>query len=66
MQWMHYFRNIVTRYRVTIEGWPLTIPFANLSSMSSSFSHLETLLRKWEMGSTFWKKLSKEEYAMLK
>jgi len=40
MQWAHYFRNIVTCYQVAVEGWPTTIPFANLSSASSSLSQL--------------------------
>lgn len=27
MEWKHYWRNIVRRYQVMIEGWPKTIPF---------------------------------------
>ncbi|KAI6029378.1 hypothetical protein BKA83DRAFT_4489339 [Pisolithus microcarpus] len=43
MQWAQYFRNVITRYQVVIEGWPETIPFANLSSTSSSLAQLEAL-----------------------
>ena len=66
MQWSNYFQNIVTPYQVVIEGWPSTVPFMNLSKASSSFSQLEMLLRKWEMGSTHWKELSQEEYESLR
>ena len=66
MQWSHYFQNIITRYQVAIKGWPSTIPFMNLSQASSSFSQLEMLPRKWEMGSTYWKELSLEEYENLR
>jgi len=55
MQWPHYFRNVVSHYHVVIEGWPNGIPFTNLSTISSSLTQLETLLRKWEMGITYWK-----------
>ncbi|KAI5986623.1 hypothetical protein EDD15DRAFT_2373070 [Pisolithus albus] len=65
MQWAQYFRNIIARYHVAIEGWPDTVVFANLSSTSSSLSQLEVLLRKWEMGSTYWKKLSDNEFREL-
>ncbi|KIM58466.1 hypothetical protein SCLCIDRAFT_28011 [Scleroderma citrinum Foug A] len=43
------------------KGWPEAIPFANLSSASSSLSQLELLLQKWEMGMTYWKEISDEE-----
>jgi len=49
-----------------VEGWPTTIPFANLSSASSSLSQLELLLRKWEMGATYWKELTDEEFEELR
>ncbi|KAI6036211.1 hypothetical protein BKA83DRAFT_4042354 [Pisolithus microcarpus] len=65
MQWAQYFRNVVTRYQVVIEGWPETIPFANLSSASSSLAQLEVLLRKWELGATYWKALSDDELNQL-
>ncbi|KAI6011575.1 hypothetical protein PISMIDRAFT_105786, partial [Pisolithus microcarpus 441] len=66
MQWAHYFRNIIARYLVTIEGWPDRVPFANLSTVSSALPDLETLLRMWESGSIYWKQLSNEEYEALR
>ena len=66
MQWKAYFRNIVSRYRVAIEGWPSTIPFANLSDCSSSMPQLEMLQQKWEMDSTYWRKLTDEEFEVLR
>ncbi|KIK20613.1 hypothetical protein PISMIDRAFT_62254, partial [Pisolithus microcarpus 441] len=65
MQWAHYFRNVVTRYLVSIEGWPDRIPFTNLSTVSSVLPDLEMLLRKWEAGSTFWKLLNNQDYEVL-
>ncbi|KAI5994435.1 hypothetical protein EDD15DRAFT_2165994 [Pisolithus albus] len=65
MQWAQYFRNVVTRYQVVIEGWPERIPFANLSSASSSLVQLEVLLRKWQLGATYWKTLSDDELTQL-
>ncbi|KAI6013403.1 hypothetical protein BKA83DRAFT_4063243 [Pisolithus microcarpus] len=65
MQWAHYFRNVVTRYLVSIEGWPDRIPFTNLSTISSALPDLEMLLRKWEAGSTFWKLLNNQDYEVL-
>jgi hypothetical protein len=61
MEWKHYWRNIVRRYQVMIEGWPETIPFRNLSETSNSLANLETLLRKWQCGKTYWKKLTAAE-----
>ena len=66
MQWAQYFRNVVALYNVIIEGWPEAIPFANLSSTSSSLSQLELLLQKWEMGMTYWKEISDEEVEELR
>ncbi|KAI6016283.1 hypothetical protein PISMIDRAFT_117942, partial [Pisolithus microcarpus 441] len=81
MQWAHYFCNIIARYLVTIEGWPncitswslpplsfivlYSVPFMNLSTVSSALPDLETLLRMWESGSIYWKQLSNEEYEAL-
>ncbi|KAG2338064.1 hypothetical protein BDR05DRAFT_856401, partial [Suillus weaverae] len=61
MQWVQYWRNIVKRYSVIIEGWPKQIPFANLSAVSSSLPELEMLLRKWQSGAIYWKRLTPEE-----
>jgi len=62
MQWAYYFRNIVQRYQVMIEGWPDSVPFGNLSTVSSALPALEMLLRKWELGTIHWKTLSDEEF----
>ncbi|KAG6875862.1 hypothetical protein C0992_001988 [Termitomyces sp. T32_za158] len=62
MEWKHYWRNVVKRYLVVIEGWPPGIPFENLSSVSSSLTALEDLLRKWRCGTTYWKALSESEF----
>ncbi|KAG2143101.1 hypothetical protein DEU56DRAFT_870617 [Suillus clintonianus] len=63
MQWTHYFRNVVQRYQVIVEGWPENIPFANLSQASSALADLEMLWRKWDTNKTYWKALTDEEFA---
>jgi hypothetical protein len=66
MQWKMYFQNIISRYRVVMEGWPSTIPIMNLSDTSSSQPQLEMLQYKWEMDLTYWKKLTDEEFQVLR
>ncbi|KAG1725909.1 hypothetical protein EDB19DRAFT_1833612 [Suillus lakei] len=61
MQWTHFFRNIVKRYSVVIEGWPEQIPFVNLSTASSSLTDLKMLLRKWRSGLISWKHITPEQ-----
>jgi hypothetical protein len=61
MQWAQYWRNVVKRYSVIIEGWPERIPFVNLSTVSNSLTDLEMLLRKWRSGAIYWKRLTPEE-----
>ena len=65
MEWKHYWRNVVKRYQVIIEGWPDNIPFRNLSDVSNSLSDLEDLLRRWRCGTTYWKKLTARELQTL-
>ena len=65
MQWTHYFHNIIGCYLVIIKGWTERIPFTNLSTASSALPDLELLLRLWESGGIFWKKLSEAEYEAL-
>ncbi|KIK81080.1 hypothetical protein PAXRUDRAFT_38842, partial [Paxillus rubicundulus Ve08.2h10] len=65
MQWTYYFQNITQHYMVIVEGWPNSIPFANLSGITSSLPQLEMLQCKWEMGMTYWKKLTEGEYSEL-
>jgi len=62
MHWKHYWRNVITRYHVVIEGWPDDIPFKNLSEISSGLPALESLLRKLEAGKIYWKAISRAEY----
>jgi hypothetical protein len=61
MEWKHYWRNVVQRHRVMIEGWPENIPFRNLSDGCSSLTDLETLRRKWCSGSIYWKQITEHE-----
>jgi hypothetical protein len=65
MQWANYWRNVVQRYRVMIEGWPENFPFANLSAVSRGLPELENLLRKWRSGAIFWKHLTSDEFERL-
>ena len=61
MEWKQYWRNVVKRYQVIVEGWPADIPFCNLSETSSALPDLENLLRKWRCGKIYWRKLSEAE-----
>ncbi|KAG1869472.1 hypothetical protein DFJ58DRAFT_855880 [Suillus subalutaceus] len=61
MHWAQYWRNVVKRYSVIIEGWPKNIPFVNLSTASSALPDLEMLLRKWRSKAIKWKCLTEEE-----
>ncbi|KAG1884169.1 hypothetical protein F4604DRAFT_1575016 [Suillus subluteus] len=65
MHWANYWRNMVQRYLVIIEGWPDNIPFVNLSSVSSALPDLEMLLRKWESHAIHWRRFDKDEYCAL-
>ena len=65
MQWVLYFRNVVTQYHVVIEGWPENIPFINLSSASSALLQLEQLLHKWELDTMFWKHITDVEFTTM-
>lgn len=59
-------RDVVTRYRVRIEGWPLAdVPFKNLSDVPN-LGKLEHLLRGWQDGSIHFRHIDEEEWrAML-
>lgn len=65
MHWTHYFRNVIQRYQVIIEGWPTNIPFVNLSKVSSALPELESLLRKWQAGTIRWRQVDNEEFQQL-
>ncbi|GBE86989.1 hypothetical protein SCP_1002350 [Sparassis crispa] len=64
MKWTTYWRDIVQKHHVIVDGWPENIiPFANLSTASSNLSKLELLLIRWIRGSTQFRKLSDGEFA---
>ncbi|KAF8337839.1 hypothetical protein F5887DRAFT_837405, partial [Amanita rubescens] len=62
MEWKHFWRNVVKRYSVKVEGWPQDIPF---SLDSHTLGDLDTLLRKWETGAIYWKTLTAAELKQL-
>jgi hypothetical protein len=66
MQWLHYFRNVIQRYQVVVEGWPASIPFTNLSKVSSALPQLEMLLCKWQSGATYWRSIDDDEFKQLR
>ncbi|KAG2741137.1 hypothetical protein P692DRAFT_201684588, partial [Suillus brevipes Sb2] len=66
MQWADYFRNVVQRYQVIVEGWPENIPFTNLSQSSSALQDLEMLFHRWDTGKIYWRTLSDDEFAQLR
>ncbi len=61
MQWKQYWRNVVKRYSVKIEGWPATINIENFSVASCPIDDLTAMLRKWRAGTIYWKTLSQHE-----
>jgi hypothetical protein len=65
MQWVQYYRNVVMRYCIVVKGWPDTIPFVNLSAVSTALPQLQMLLDNWEKDITYWKELSDAEYEEL-
>ncbi|KAG1860769.1 hypothetical protein F4604DRAFT_1930089 [Suillus subluteus] len=65
MHWANYFRNVVQRYQVVIEGWPANIPFVNLSQASSALPDLEMICRKWESRAICWREINDEEFQQL-
>ena len=57
-----YMKNIVTRYRIRIEGWPLAeVPFRNLSDVSN-LPKLELLLRGWKEGTIRFCRINDAQY----
>ncbi len=60
-----YMKNIVTRYRVRIEGWPLAeVPFRNLSDVSN-LPKLELLLRGWKEGTIRFGRINDAQYQQM-
>ena len=65
MRWPSYWKDIVVKYHVIIEGWPHDeVPFRNLSDVSN-LQKLEILLRGWQSGHIYFRRLSDEEFEML-
>jgi hypothetical protein len=65
MHWVYYWRNVVRRYQVSIEGWPEKHAFKNLSTISISITDLEDILRHLRVGRIYWHKLTDEEFKEL-
>ncbi|CDO77641.1 hypothetical protein BN946_scf184946.g35 [Trametes cinnabarina] len=64
MSWSRrsYMKNVVSRYRVRIEGWPLSeVPFVNLSDVPN-LGKLELLLQGWKDGTIRFRQITEEEY----
>jgi hypothetical protein len=61
MEWKYYWRNVVWRYKVVIEGWPDNVPFCNLSDATSSLPDLEGLFQWWCNGKAYWKAITDRE-----
>ncbi|KAF8324835.1 hypothetical protein F5887DRAFT_838566, partial [Amanita rubescens] len=61
MEWKHYFRNVVKRYSIEIQGWPGDIPLEAVGDLSCA--RLEDLLKKLSNGVICWKKLTEDELA---
>jgi hypothetical protein len=65
MHWKNYWRNVVKKYQVIVEGWPGNIPFASFSDVSTPLPDLETLLRQWQSGKIYWRELTTSEFKKL-
>jgi hypothetical protein len=65
MSYKNYWRDIVAKYRVYIEGWPDEILFGNLSDVATSLPALEKLRSSWKSGRTFFRVLSDAEFEKL-
>ena len=60
-----YMKNVVQRYLVRIEGWPLNeVPFRNLSDVSN-LPKLELLLRGWRDGSIRFRRITEAQYQQM-
>lgn len=65
MRWPNYWSSIVVKYRVVVEGWPHDeVPFRNLSDVSN-LQKLELLLRGWQSGTIYFRRVSEGEFAVL-
>ena len=65
MRWPSYWKEIVVKYHVIVEGWPHSeVPFRNLSDVSN-LQKLEVLLRGWQAGEIYFRKLADGELEAL-
>ena len=65
MRWPSYWKDIVTKYHVIVEGWPHDeVPFRNLSDVSN-LQKLELLLRGWQAGDIYFRQLADGEFEAL-
>jgi len=65
MRWPSYWKDVVVKYRVVVEGWPHNdVPFRNLSDVSN-LQKLEILLRGWQAGEIYFKRLTEAEFEAL-
>lgn len=64
MHWPTYWKDVVARYHVIIEGWPEDVPFRNLSDVSN-LGKLEQLLRGWQSGAIHFRRIPEAEFALL-
>lgn len=65
MRWPSYWKDIVVKYRVIVEGWPHDeVPFRNLSDVSN-LQKLEVLLRGWQAGNIYFRRLVDGEFEAL-
>ena len=65
MRWPNYWSSIVVKYRVVVEGWPHDeVPFRNLSDVSN-LQKLDLLLRGWQSGTIYFRRVSEGEFAVL-
>jgi hypothetical protein len=65
MKWKFYWRDIVSKYLVMLEGWPSNIPMANLSEVATSFPILEQLQHLWNTGEMRFRQLTEDEFQEL-
>ncbi|KAI0367612.1 hypothetical protein BV20DRAFT_552281 [Pilatotrama ljubarskyi] len=64
MRWSRhaYLKDVVSRYRVRIEGWPLAdVPFKNLSDVPN-LGKLDVLLRGWREGTIYFRAIDDAEF----
>ena len=65
MRWPSYWKDIVVKYKVVIEGWPYEeVPFRNLSDVSN-LQRLELLLKVWQEKTIYFRRISDAEFAAL-